>query len=177
MRNIVLTFGLIAGAIMAAMMLLTIPFQDQIGFERGAVIGYTTMVLAFLMIYFGVRSYRDTVAGGRVSFGRALVVALAIMAVAICCYVATWELIYYQLMPDFGDQYATFILEKERSSGATEAEIAARAAEMARFQEMYRNPLVNIAFTFLEPLPIGLLFALVSAGILSWKRKPQPSGT
>ena len=28
-------------------------------------IGYTGMVLAFLMVYFGVRSYRDNVAGGR----------------------------------------------------------------------------------------------------------------
>ena len=51
MRKIVLTFGLIAGAILSVMMLVTIPFQDQIGFDKGAVIGYSTMVLAFLMVF------------------------------------------------------------------------------------------------------------------------------
>jgi hypothetical protein len=30
---------------------------------------------------------------------------------------------------------------------------------------------VNIALTFLEPLPVGLLFTLVTAGVLSRKRR------
>jgi hypothetical protein len=66
MRKIVLTFGFIGGGMLAAMMLLTLPFQDQIGFDRGVYVGYTTMVLAFLMVFFGVQSYRDNVAGGSV---------------------------------------------------------------------------------------------------------------
>ena len=65
MKKIVLTFGLISGAILAAMMVLTIPFMEQIGFDNGMVIGYTTMVLAFLLVFFGIRSYRDTVGNGR----------------------------------------------------------------------------------------------------------------
>jgi hypothetical protein len=81
MKKIVLTFGLIAGAILSVMMLITIPFQDQIGFN-GYVVGYTTMVLAFLLIYFGVRSYRDNVAGGTVGFGRALAIGTLITALA-----------------------------------------------------------------------------------------------
>ncbi len=173
MRKIVLTFGLIAGAILSAMMLLALLFQDQIGFDRGAIVGYTSMVLAFLMVYFGVRSYRDNVAGGGVSFGRALVVGLLIAAVASVCYVATWELIYYRLAPDFADKYAAYAVEKARASGATEAQIAARTKEMAEFAELYKNPLVNASLTFLEPLPVGILFALVTAGVASRKRRPS----
>ena len=45
------------------------------------------MVLAFLLIFFGVRSYRDNVAGGRVRFGRAFAVGASIAAVASVCYV------------------------------------------------------------------------------------------
>src|SRR3970282_2978701 len=96
MRKIVLTFGLIAGAILSAMMLFTLPFQDQIGFDKGAIIGYTTMVLAFLMVFFGVRSYRENVAGGSVTFGRAVKVGLMITAGATVCYVGTWELVFFQ---------------------------------------------------------------------------------
>ncbi|MBL8979974.1 MAG: DUF4199 domain-containing protein [Gemmatimonadetes bacterium] len=171
MRKIVLTFGLIAGAILSVMMLLTIPFMEEINFDKGAIIGYTTMVLAFLMVYFGVRSYRDNVAGGSVSFGRAFSVGLLIVVIASACYVATWQFIYYRITPDFTEKYSAYALEKARKGGASEAEIAAKAAEMARFSELYKNPLVNIGFTFLEPLPVGLVFTLVTAGVLSRKRR------
>jgi hypothetical protein len=171
MQKIVLTFGLIAGAMLSAMMLATIPFMDKIGFDKGAVIGYTTMVLAFLMIFFGVKSYRDNVADGVVSFGRAFKVGILIMLVASTCYVATWQLVFYKLTPDFLDKYAAHAMEKAKKSGATEAQLNAQKKEMNEFAEMYKNPLVNIAFTFLEPLPVGLLFALVSAGVLSRKRR------
>ncbi len=171
MRKIVLTFGLIAGVILSAMMLLAMLFQDQIGFDRGAIVGYTSMVLAFLMVFFGVRSYRDNVAGGSVTFGRAFTVGLMITVVASVCYVATWEFIYYKLSPDFSDKLAAYTLEKAKKSGATDAQIAARTKQMADFKELYRNPLVNSALTFLEPLPVGLLFTLVTAGVLGRKRR------
>jgi len=171
MNKIVLTFGLIAGAILSTMMLITLPFMDKIGFDKGEIVGYTTMVLAFLMVYFGIRSYRDNVAGGSIKFGRALLVGLLITAVAAICYVVTWETIYYKVAPDFGDKYAAYAIEKTKRSGATDAQIALQTKEMMEFKEMYKNPLVNIAFTLLEPLPVGILFTLISAGILSRKRR------
>jgi uncharacterized protein DUF4199 len=171
MRKTVLTFGLIAGVILSIMMLATLPFLDRIGFDRGEVIGYTTMVLAFLLIFFGVRSYRDNVAGGFVSFGRALSVGALIVVVASVWYVATWELIYYKIAPDFGAKYSAYAIEKARASGESQAAIDKRAAEMQRMVELYKNPAINVAITFLEPLPVGLIIALVSAGIL--RRRPQ----
>jgi len=172
MRKIVLTFGLIAGGILSAMMLLTtVALKGRMGFDSGEIIGYATMVLAFLMVFFGVRSYRDTIAGGRVTFGRALAVGLMITAVASVCYVATWELIYYQLAPDFGDRYAAYTVEKAKRAGATDAQLASKTKEMAEFKEMYKNPLANAALTALEPLPVGLLFTLVTAGVLSRRRR------
>ena len=173
MRRIVLTFGLIAGAILAAMMLITVPFQDRIPFDKAAVIGYTSMVLAFLMVFVGVKTYRDNVAGGRVTFGRAFTVGLLITMVASVCYVATWQVVYYKFMPDFAERYEAATIENARQSGATDAQIAAKVKEAAEFKEMYRNPLVNIAFTLIEPLPVGLLFTLVSAAVLSRKRRVE----
>jgi hypothetical protein len=81
MKKIVLTFGLISGAIISALMLATVPFMHQIGMTRGMVIGYTTMVLSFLLVFFGIRSYRENVGDGRISFGRALSVGLLIMLI------------------------------------------------------------------------------------------------
>ena len=73
-----------------------------------------------------MKSYRDNVAGGSVGFGRAFMVGLMIMLVATVCYVATWQLVYHRLTPDFLEKYAAYAVEKARKSGATEAEIAGR---------------------------------------------------
>jgi hypothetical protein len=172
MKNTVLKYGLISGALISAMMMLTIPLHDRIGFESGGLLlGYATMVLAFLLIYFGVRSYRETVGGGTVRFGRALAVGLLIAAVSSACYVATWEVMYFKFMPDFMEKYAAHEVEKVRASGASEGQIASRKAEMEKFVVMYKNPLYNAALTFMEPLPVGLIISLISAGALSRRRK------
>lgn len=170
MKKTVLVFGLIAGAVLSAMMLATIPFMDSIGFDRGEIVGYTSMILAFLLIFFGVRSYRDRF-GGYLGFVRAFSVGAMIAGVASICYVATWQVIYYKLAPDFVTKYQGYQLEKARVDGATEEAMAKKRAEMDKFAAMYRNPAINVAITFVEPLPVGLVVALVSAAMLSRRRK------
>src|SRR5437867_5437965 len=145
MKKTVLIFGLISGAILALMLAITFPFQDAIGFDRGAVIGYTSMVVAFLLISFGIRSYRDNVAGGSVSFGRAFTVGALIAVVATLCYVAAWEVIYFNFGSDFSAKYAAHAIDKARASGASQADIDKKVAEMQRFAELYRNPVINAA--------------------------------
>jgi len=170
MKRTVLRFGLISGAVMSLLMLATLPFQDAIGFDKGALVGYTGMVLAFLVIYFGVRSYRDKEGGGAVGFGRAFVVGALIAVVSSACYVATWEVIYFALAPDFMQKYEAYALQKAKAAGESEAAIERKRAEMAEFARMYRNPLFNAAITFVEPLPVGLLIAAASAVTL--RRRP-----
>lgn len=170
MKKTVLVFGLIAGVILSAMMLATIPFMDRIGFERGEVIGYTTMVVAFLLVFFGIRSYRENVGRGAISFGRACAVGALITLVASACYVVTWQVIYYGIAPDFGEKYAAYALEQARAHGASEQELAEKRAQSERFQELYRNPVINAGITLIEPMPVGLIMTLVSAGILRRKR-------
>jgi len=103
------------------------------------------MVVAVLMVFFGVRSYRDNVAGGEISFARALGVGVLIVAIASTCYVATWEVLYYTVWPDFADKYAALSIEKARAEGATPAKLAEKQKEMAEFRENYRNPVYNVA--------------------------------
>lgn len=176
MKKIVLTYGLIGGGLLVAMFLLTIPFHDQIGFDRGVFVGYTTMVLAFLMVYFGVVSYRDNVAGGTVSFGRAFKVGLLISLVTMACYVAAWQVIYPVFMSDYLDKYTVYMLEQAKQAGASAEQLAAQEKEMRDFGERYdSSPLMRIGFTFLEPLPVAIVFTLVTAGLTS--RKKRVDGT
>ena len=170
MRRIVLTFGFLSGGLSALMMFGTLPFIETIGFDRGVFVGYTAIVISFLFVYFGIRSYRDNVLGGRISFGRAFGAGLLITLISCACYVVAWQVIYHNFMPDFMDKYTAHTMEKMKASGATEAELQATQKELAYIGDLYENPVVNIAFTLLEPLPVGLLITFVSAAVLRRKR-------
>ena len=169
MKRTVLVFGFISGAIMAGMLFGTLLFVKNIGFDKAEIVGYTGMVLAFLLVFFGIRSYRENVAGGAITFGRALTVGLLIMLISTVCYVIAWEFVYFNFMHDFADKYAAHLVEQVRNSGASEQVIQAKLQEMKRFKELYDNPFFNAAMTFLEPLPVGLILTLISALILRKK--------
>jgi hypothetical protein len=171
MKKTVWTYGLMSGALASALMAVTIPFQDENGFDHSLVVGYATIVLSFLLIYFGVRSYRDKVGKGTVRFGRALVVGSLIGLIASLCYVATWQVMYFKFMPDFMTRYNAHEIEKARAEGVSEAALAQKKAELDKFEKMYQNPAINAAFTILEPLPVALVIALVSAGALSRRKR------
>jgi len=172
-KKTILTFGLISGAIISLMMALTVPFQDKIG--HSYIVGYATIVLSLLLSFFGIRSYRDNVQNGHITFAKAFLVGLSITVISCLCYVATWEIIYYNFMPDFMDKYGAHILQKMQASGATAAAIQQKTDEINKLKVMYKNPLFNAAITFIEPFPVGLVITLISAAILRKKPQSQPA--
>ena len=175
MRKTILTFGLISGAISSFMMIATLPFMTRTGFDHGYVLGYTTIVLSLMVTFFGVRSYRDNVAKGHITFGRAFLVGLAITLISCIFYVATWEVIYYKFMPDFMDKYGAHILHNMQAAGATAAAIQQKSEELSKLKVMLKNPLFNAAMTFIEPFPVGLVITLLSAAVLRKKAPSQPA--
>jgi hypothetical protein len=177
MTKTVLTFGLIAGLIISVLMGGSLILADKTGFSHSMALGYTIMVASFLLIYFGVRSYRDNVLAGQISFGRAFTCGILITLITTVCYVAMWEILYFNFMPHFMDSYFAAEIRKVQSAGLDAATTAAKVAELQQFQQQYKNPLVNIAYTFLEPLPVGLLITLISAGLLRRKSPAQPAAT
>jgi hypothetical protein len=80
--------------------------------------------------------------------------------------------IFYRFHPDFFDKYAARVVARTQASGAPPAVVEAKRRELAIQGVQYRKPLVNIAYTFIEPFPVGLIFAIVCAGILR-KGRPQ----
>ncbi len=180
MKKTILKFGLISGALSSLMMLVTVPFADKIGFDRAEVVGYTTIVLSFLLVFFGVRSYRDQVANGQITFVKAFTVGIAISLISCLCYVVTWEILYFTvlhdfILHDFMAKYGAHQVEKLRASGASAAAIQALRQQVARSTELYENPFYNAAITFMEPFPVALIITLFSAAVLRKKPQSQPA--
>ena len=169
MKKPVLVFGFISGAISALMMIVTMLAADRIGMERGAVIGYTTIVLSFLLVFFGIRSYRDNIGHGQITFAKGFAVGIGITLISCVCYVVSWEVLYYNFMHDFWDKYGAHMVQKLQSQGASQAAVQAQIEQVKKYKEMYKNPFFNAAMTFIEPFPVGLVITLISAAILKKK--------
>jgi hypothetical protein len=175
MKNTILKYGLISGAFSSVMMVATIPFENE---HLGYLVGYTIIVLSFLLVFFGIRSYRDNRGDGQITFARAFAVGIAITLITCVFYVVTWEIIYFNFMHDFMDKYAAHILAKMKAAGATAAAIQAQAQQLAADKQKYENPIYNSAITFLEPFPVGLVMTLLSAVVLRRKSQLQaPAST
>lgn len=177
MKKTILTFGLISGAISALMMVASVPFMHKISFDKGLIVGYTTIVLSFLLVFFGIRSYRENVGGGHITFTRAFVIGISITLISCICYVATWEILYFNFLPGFMDSYNAHVIEKLQASGASQAAIQAKIQQLKQFKQMYDNFFYNAAMTFIEPFPIGLGITLISAAILRKKAQSLPATT
>lgn len=164
-RKTILVYGLTAGVVASALMLAATRYVKTMELGKADVIGYSSIVVVGLMIFFGVRAHRRK-AGGTMSFRRGFLVGLGITLVSSACYLATFQLLYYVVEPGIGEKYAECMVERVRRSGGSADEIAARQEQARRIVALYENPWSNIALTLVEPLPVGLLLTTLSAAIL-----------
>src|SRR5437588_4038205 len=173
MKKTILTFGLISGAIMAVMMFATLPFTNSAWLQSHSMfIGYTTMVLSFMLVFFGIRSYRENIGCGTITFGRAFAVGILITLISSVLYVLTWEIMYFGV-PSFGEKFMTMCVAHIKNSGASPEAIQTELNQLKYLD----NPFINAALTFTEPFPVGLIITLISALILRKKMKPQAGGS
>ncbi|MDX1618859.1 MAG: DUF4199 domain-containing protein, partial [Balneolaceae bacterium] len=67
---------------------------------------------------------------------------------------------------DFMGAYAESYLGQLKAEGATPQAIAEAEELMDSYKQMYEHTLMRLGITFLEIFPVGLIIALVSAGLL-----------
>lgn len=170
MKKNVLVYGTIGGAITALWVLIAmILFSHELDMNLGMILGYTSMLIANIFLVVGVKNYRDKYNGGVITFGKAFKVGILIALLASTIYVVTWLIYYYSTGSGFMEQYAESMHRQLVESGASIAEIAKQDKEMKEFMVMYQNPLFNAAMTYMEILPMGILFTLITAIVM--KRK------
>jgi hypothetical protein len=166
MLRIVLIYGAIGGIIVAVPMLIgTFTLTEDTVPENAALYGYLSMLLAFTMVFVGIKHCRDKVLGGVIRFLPALGVGLGISAVASLFWVVGWEVTLATGF-DFATAYTDSVVAAAQARGAPPAEIERIRAETAEFLALYANPLFRVAVTFVEMFPIGVVISLLSAALL-----------
>ena len=173
MKKNIIIYGLIAGIVVSVLMLLSVNSvshnEGNFDYNRSLLIGYASMLIAFSLVYVGIRNYRDKYNGGVISFGKAFKTGIMIVLIASTIYVVAWLIDYFFFMPDFMEKYSAHMLDQLKASGASQTEIDKQAQEMADFARKYKNPFFNAMMTYMEILPVGLIVTLISSLVL--KRK------
>lgn len=171
MKKIVLTFGLIAGTVVALMMFITMPLWEKgiLDFDNGEIVGYTSMVVALSVILIAVKSYRDKYCNGVITFWGGLKVGLLITLVAGVMYAMAWEVCYPRMSADFMPKMQEHYFEEMKADGASDEELEKAREEFKNFGELYQKVWVRFPMTIMEILPVGVAMSLLAAAI--WRRK------
>lgn len=173
MKNIVIKYGFISGAILVGMVCtMMVMMSDTTHFEKGESFGYLFMIGAFSMIFFGIREYRDKITGGLISFNKAFRVGILIALIASVLYVTGWMIYFNFIDTTFVEKYTTYFTEKIQASDKPQTEIDKEISAFKINMANYKNPFVMIMYTFLEVFPIGLIITVLCA-MLMRKRSAQ----
>ena len=173
MKKNIIIYGLIAGIIVSILMLFSINYishvDGKVDYNTSLLIGYASMLIAFSLVYVGIRNYRDKFNGGVISFGKAFKIGIMIVLIASTIYVVAWLIDYFFFIPDFMEKFSAQELDELKASGASQIEIDKETIKMENMVKMYKNPFFNALMTYVEILPVGLVVTLISSLIL--KRK------
>lgn len=165
MNKIILKNGLFGGIIVSSLLVfVTLYMKANPEKEVNMIIGFAVMILAFFFVAWGIKQQREA-NNQLISFGKAFMSGFWITFIISTIYVLVWLIILYNFFPNFAEHYTDMAIAK-----ASPDEVAKVTEEMNSFKEMYKNPIMVILFTYMEILPLGIVFSLVSALIFKKKQ-------
>ena len=165
MNNINLKIGLFGSIIVSALLIfITAYMKANPEKEVSMMIGFAGMLLAFFFVVTGIKQQREA-NNGSISLGKGFLTGFWITLIISTIYVIVWLIIFYNFFPNFAEHYTDMAIAK-----ASPDEVAQVTEDMNSFKEMYKSPIMVILLTYMEILPLGIVFSFVSALILKKKQ-------
>lgn len=146
----------------------------NLSFGIQEILGYLTIVISLLFVYFGIKHYRDKENQGVLSFKNGMLLGLSItLFVAIGSAIADY--IYVTVFhPDFISDYSNYQLEKFTSSLSPE-DLELKRQELLENAETLGKPSIMALVMFLTVFLLGTLITLLSSLFLQTNSKQQLS--
>lgn len=169
----ILFYGLISGFILTGFFLLShLLFMKNFSaemWETGEIIGYSSMLIALTAIFFGVKSYRDRVLGGKITFGKAFALGAGISALSSIIFGIYVYFLYIAISPELSGKMIEVYREKIKTSGQTQEAVTKQLEEFEKEAPMWKNPFLQSFVMLITVFMIGLVISFITAIIL--KRK------
>ncbi len=168
--RIALTYGGIAGAVVVTFFLVSfygIQGGEEIDYDLGELIGYSSILLSLLAVFFGIRRQRDDQGAGKLTLWQGFKTGAGISAVAGAIFGVFTSLLYGWIDPSLEDKLMVAYEAKLVEDGLSVEQVAVHMAEWDAMQSgFFGTTLGQGVLMFITEFAIGLVIALISAAIL-----------
>ena len=169
MKKAILRYGLYGAASICILFLLSWLIGDNLSYSVQEIIGYASMVVSLSFVFFGIRHFRDKINDGTVSFGKALLLGLAISLITALAF-GVLDVVYIKYInPDFTEEYYARSLERLEET-LPAAEFESERVKMESEKQLFMNPVISFIVMSMTVLIIGFIISLLSAMVLQRKK-------
>ncbi|MCB0711053.1 MAG: DUF4199 domain-containing protein [Ignavibacteriae bacterium] len=167
MKKTVLKYGIIGGLIMAVCFALSVPLSgDPVNYDTMEIIGYGSIILSLIAIFFGIKSYRDQQLGGCLPFRKGVLIGIGISAIA-SAFLGVYTFIHIAWIdPGFVESYSAWEVEKIESGEMAANEKQKAIQEIEEMKVAYASPLIQGLVMYATVFLMGIVISLISAAIL-----------
>ncbi len=169
MKNSILKFGGYGALIGGLIFIISHYLPWNIDLSDREIFGWISIFASLSFIFFGIKHFRDQVNNGVITFGKALVIGLAISAIAGLA-IGILDIIYASIInPDFANEYVNHTLDGLKDTLTTE-EFEIKKVKLLEEMKLYDNPAFAGLFMFTLIFSVGIIVSLISSLILQRKQ-------
>ena len=168
MKKTITRYGLYGAVTICALFLLSLFVGKNLSYSIQEVIGYTSMIVSLSFVFFGIKHFRDQVNNGSLTFGKALLIGLAISLITAIAFGILDYIYVAYINPDFTEEYyANSLARMQEALPAAEFEL--KKVEMEAQKELFSSPIMSFALMSMTVFVIGFIISLISGLILQRK--------
>ncbi|HEY0680038.1 MAG TPA: DUF4199 domain-containing protein [Chitinophagaceae bacterium] len=175
MKKTVLRYGLLSSLVIVILFFLAwLFFGSDNNYASQEIVGYASIIVALLFVFFGIKHYRDHENEGKLSFGQGMKLGVLIVLIPSIAF-GLFNVFYVLVLdPQFVEKYYQSQLDTmQKTLSAADFEI--QRSKMESQRALFGNPAVNFILMFLTVFIMGVIVTVISSLIL--KRNPQPGRT
>ena len=168
MKRTILKYGIYSLLTAAGLFALALLLGKGLDYSVQEIIGYTSMAISLIFVFFGIRHYRDHENNGKISFLKALGVGILISLFAAVGFGLIDYLFTTVINPDFAVEYETKMIADMKATLPAE-EFELKKAELQQQMADYGGSGFMAFMMFAAVTMMGFVVSLLSALVLQKK--------
>lgn len=168
MKKSILKFGSYGAFIGGLIFIGSHYFFENMDMGTREIFGWISILTSLAFIFFGIKHFRDQLNNGFITFGKALLIGLAISAI-VGLVIGLLDVIYVTAInPDFANEYIQYTLDGIKETVSIE-ELEIKREQMLEEMKLYACPAVAGLFMFVLIFAVGIIISTISALVLQRK--------
>lgn len=169
MKTTVKKYGGYALILALVIFFLGLYLGKGLSFKAQEVIGYVTMAVCLIPIYFGIKHYRDYENNGAIHFKEGFIIGILIALCAAVGFAIIDYLFVSYINPEFPAQYLAYSIDNINASNLTAEQKVKDIAAAKEMMQNYGTPAFGALLMFSMVFVFGIIISIISA--LTLQRK------